>query len=88
MIRIHVAADPHDQVAHDNFDRSAIGRLEPVNWTAGPLPSEADNSFPKALRRQPNNCDGAIPASRAIAETFAPGASVSATSRAFASSAY
>ena len=35
-----------------------------------------------AWRRQPNSCDGTIPSRRAIAETLAPGASVSATSRA------
>lgn len=37
-----------------------------------------------ALRRQPNSCEVAIPAYRAIADTFAPGFSVALISRAFA----
>jgi hypothetical protein len=39
----------------------------------------------RASRRQPNSCEGDSPASRAMADTFAPGSSDAATSRAFAS---
>ncbi len=52
-----------------------------------PSPPRRFSASPfKTLRRQPNSCEGASPASRAMAETFAPGASDASIRRAFASS--
>src|SRR5579859_2313970 len=68
-----------------------ISTVEPVAAPISTKPSRSasgrvlKNPPRLALRRHPNSCEGANPAWRAIADTFAPGCSVSSISRALAS---
>src|ERR1700740_2329029 len=63
---------------------TAVKRSNRIGRPASAAPFPIAALAASAWRRQPNNCDGAIPARRAIAETLAPATSVSSTSRAFA----
>lgn len=49
MIWIHVAADPHYQIAHDNFHTRAIGRLEPGELNRRTIGIRGQQLFSKSL---------------------------------------
>ena len=79
MLFRNLGAGAHHDTINDNLDRRCRSRLN-LDKMGTAAESAVTVPLRTAWRRHPNSCEGAMPSRRAIAETFAPGASVSATS--------